>query len=100
MSTKFGDDKQRKTPNNMKLLLSSMSNDQQKKYTKLSGSEIELAISSLEAWSIKDSKTSSIIQIQEFRRGLYLHDRDRLFMPKRWTIIQSGLMYMTQSRSI
>jgi 4a-hydroxytetrahydrobiopterin dehydratase len=40
----------------MKIPLSSMSNDQQKKYRKLSGSEIESAISTLEAWTIKDSK--------------------------------------------
>lgn len=40
----------------MKLPVSSMSNDQQKRYRKLSGSEIESAISSLEAWAVKDSK--------------------------------------------
>ncbi len=40
----------------MKIPLSSMSNDQKKKYRKLSGSEIESAISSLNAWAIKDSK--------------------------------------------
>jgi 4a-hydroxytetrahydrobiopterin dehydratase len=33
-----------------------MSNDQQKKYRKLTGSEIESAISSLGAWTLKDSK--------------------------------------------
>jgi 4a-hydroxytetrahydrobiopterin dehydratase len=33
-----------------------MSNGQQKMYRKLSGSEIESSISSLETWAIKDSK--------------------------------------------
>jgi 4a-hydroxytetrahydrobiopterin dehydratase len=66
MSTKLGDDKQRKTPNNMKILLNSMSNDQQKKYIKLSGSEIESAISSLEAWSIKDSKLHRSFKFKNF----------------------------------
>ena len=40
----------------MKISLNSMSNDQQKKYRKLSGTEIESAISSLGAWAVKDSK--------------------------------------------
>jgi len=40
----------------MKTPLRIMSNGQQKMYRKLSGSEIESAISSLETWAIKDSK--------------------------------------------
>ena len=50
----------------MKILLCSMSNDQQKKYTKLSGSEIESAISSLEAWSMKDSKLHRSFKFKTF----------------------------------
>ena len=56
MTSNAQEGQQRKTPNNMKIPLSSMSNDQQKKYRKLSGSEIESAISTLEAWTVKDSK--------------------------------------------
>lgn len=50
----------------MKILLSSMSNDQQKRYVKLSGSEIESAISSLEGWSIKDSKFHRSFKFKNF----------------------------------
>ena len=40
----------------MEIPLGSMSNDQQKRYRKLSESEIESAISNLDSWGVKDSK--------------------------------------------
>ena len=50
----------------MNIPLSSMSNDQKKKYRKLSGSEIESAISSLNAWAIKDSKLQRSFKFGNF----------------------------------
>ncbi|MGH9979505.1 MAG: 4a-hydroxytetrahydrobiopterin dehydratase [Nitrososphaeraceae archaeon] len=58
--------RKRKTPNNMKIPLSNMSNDQQKKYRKLSESEIESAISSLDAWTFKDSKLNRSFKFGNF----------------------------------
>jgi 4a-hydroxytetrahydrobiopterin dehydratase len=43
-----------------------MSNDQQKRYRKLSGSEIESAISNLGAWAIKDSKLHRSFKFENF----------------------------------
>lgn len=60
------DYRQRKTPNNMKILLSSMSNDQQKKYHKLSESEIKSAISNLDDWALKDSKLHRSFKFSNF----------------------------------
>jgi 4a-hydroxytetrahydrobiopterin dehydratase len=57
---------QRKTPNNMKIPLSSMSNDQQEKYRKLSESEIKSAISSLDDWALKDSKLHRSFKFSNF----------------------------------
>jgi 4a-hydroxytetrahydrobiopterin dehydratase len=57
---------QRKTPNNMKIPLSSMSNDQQEKYRKLSESEIKSAISSLDGWALKDSKLHRSFKFNNF----------------------------------
>ena len=57
---------QRKTPNSMKISLTSMSNDQQKRYRKLSESEIESAISSLKDWAVKDSKLHRSFKFRNF----------------------------------
>ena len=43
-----------------------MSNDQQKTYRKLSGSEIESAISNMGAWTIKDSKLHRSFKFENF----------------------------------
>ena len=43
-----------------------MSNDQQKRYRKLSGSEIESAISNMGAWAIKDSKLHRSFKFENF----------------------------------
>lgn len=59
-------DRRGKTPNNLKTPLSSMSNDQQKRYRKLSGSEIESAISSLKAWVVKDYKLHRSFKFRNF----------------------------------
>ena len=66
MSTKLEADQQRKTRNNMKIQLGTMSNDEQKRYRKLSGTEIESAISNLEAWAIKDSKLHRSFKFENF----------------------------------
>ena len=66
MSTKLEADQQRKTRNNMKIQLGTMSNDEQKRYRKLSGTEIESAISNLEAWAIKDSKLHRSFKFKNF----------------------------------
>jgi 4a-hydroxytetrahydrobiopterin dehydratase len=50
----------------MKLPPSSMSNNQQKRYRKLSGSEIESAISGLEFWAVKDSKLHRSFKFRNF----------------------------------
>lgn len=66
MLTKLEADQQRKTRNNMKIQLGTMSNDEQKRYRKLSGTEIESAISNLEAWAIKDSKLHRSFKFKNF----------------------------------
>ena len=50
----------------MKIPLNDMSNDQQEKYHKLSGSEIDSAISSLENWAVKDSKLHRSLKFKNF----------------------------------
>jgi 4a-hydroxytetrahydrobiopterin dehydratase len=50
----------------MKLPLIGMSNDQQEKYHKLSGSEIDSAISSLEGWVLKESKLHRSMKFRNF----------------------------------
>jgi 4a-hydroxytetrahydrobiopterin dehydratase len=50
----------------MKTPLSSMSKDQQKRYRKLSGSEIESAVSSLVNWTVKDAKLHRSFKFRNF----------------------------------
>jgi len=57
---------QRKTPNNTKMPVIGMSNDQQKKYHKLSEDEVDTAISSLAGWTIKDSKLHRSLKFKNF----------------------------------